>query len=57
MVADLWERVDRSFSREAYSKVGVNGSERMRGISKIIGMVVHISRMSISGLEEMEHIR
>ena len=25
MIADLWERVDRSLSRDAYSKLGVDG--------------------------------
>eukprot|EP00580_Thalassiosira_gravida_P013840 CAMPEP_0201680138 /NCGR_PEP_ID=MMETSP0494-20130426/50147_1 /ASSEMBLY_ACC=CAM_ASM_000839 /TAXON_ID=420259 /ORGANISM="Thalassiosira gravida, Strain GMp14c1" /LENGTH=478 /DNA_ID=CAMNT_0048163817 /DNA_START=36 /DNA_END=1472 /DNA_ORIENTATION=- len=54
MVADLWERVDRSLSRDEYSKLGGGGMERGRAISKIIGIVVHNSRISISGLDEME---
>eukprot|EP00581_Thalassiosira_minuscula_P015901 CAMPEP_0183718398 /NCGR_PEP_ID=MMETSP0737-20130205/11667_1 /TAXON_ID=385413 /ORGANISM="Thalassiosira miniscula, Strain CCMP1093" /LENGTH=137 /DNA_ID=CAMNT_0025947949 /DNA_START=1 /DNA_END=414 /DNA_ORIENTATION=- len=50
MIADLWERVDRSLSRDAYSKLGVDGLERGGAINEMIGLLVHNSRMFISGL-------
>ena len=50
MIADLWERVDRVLSRDAYSKLGVDGLKRGSAIKKIIGFIVHSSRMFISGL-------
>ena len=50
MIADLWERVDRSLSRDAYSRLGVNGPERGSATNKIVGVIVGSSRMVISGL-------
>ena len=50
MIADLWERVDRSLSCDAYSKLGVVGLERGSATKKITGIIVHSSQIFISGL-------
>ena len=50
LMADLWERVDRSLSRDKYSTLGPNGLERAKATNMIIGIIVGSSRMTISGL-------
>lgn len=50
MLADLWERVDRSLSRGDYNRLGPDGLKRCDAIYEIVGIVVHSSRMSISCL-------
>ena len=49
MVVDLWQRVDRSLSRDAYSKLGVDGMERFSAIRKIVGIVARSSRLFLPG--------
>jgi len=50
MTADLWERVNRSLSREKYNMLGLDGLERGNATNMIIGIIVGSSRMTISGL-------
>jgi hypothetical protein len=50
MVAYLWERANRSLSCDAYSKLGVDGMERVRAINKIITIIAKRSRLAISEL-------
>ena len=50
LMADLWERVNRSLSRDEYSTLGPTGLERANATNMIIGIIVGSSRMTISGL-------
>ena len=52
MVADIWERVDRSLARGSYFKLGMEGLERAMAINKVVGTVVGNSRVVISGLAQ-----
>ena len=50
-LADLWERINRSLSRDThYNRLVFEGMERGSAIHKMIGILVSSSRMAVSGL-------
>ena len=51
LTADVWERARRSLARDGYRGLGSDGVARGEAIGRMLGVVVHGSRLSVSGLD------